>query len=98
MNERELLLLADQLQSGQLSKEKFIEKMKEAPFQDLGEIKLDHHRALRKGFAEIVYCPGKSDEQLLSIAQAVKDRTEAWLFSRVSGAQADLLKTVPAKA
>ena len=94
MNERELLLLADQLQSGQLSKEKFIEKMKEAPFQDLGEIKLDHHRALRKGFAEIVYCPGKSDEQLLTIAQAVKDRTEAWLFSRVSGAQADLLKTV----
>lgn len=66
------------------------------PFENLsgGEVKLDHHRVIRKGFSEIVYCPGKSDEQMSAIANAVKDTTENMLFSRISKSQHEIIASV----
>lgn len=96
MDERELSLLAEQLKSGDICTEAFVAKMKALPFENLasGEVKLDHHRALRKGFAEIVYCPGKSDSQIDAIAHAVKDTNENVLFSRVTKAQHDIVAAI----
>ena len=44
-----------------------IKKMKFMPFEDLGFAKLDHHRALRKGFPEVVFCQSKTKEQVVDI-------------------------------
>lgn len=91
MDRGEVLALALKVKKGELSPEDFVNKVNLEPFEDLGEVKLDHNRALRRGFAEIVYCPGKSDDQLLSIAKSLADRSGTFLFSRVTGNQVDLL-------
>lgn len=88
MDQKELLKLAQALRSGELRPDEFVEKMKDAPFLDLNnEIKLDRHRSLRKGMAEMIYCPGKSDEQLQQIARSVANDTAPHLFTRISAEQ-----------
>ena len=52
------------------------------PFQDLGFAKVDHHRELRTGFPEVIYCPGKTPEQVLAIATAMLDKTSRIMISR----------------
>jgi NCAIR mutase (PurE)-related protein len=86
MDERALLKFAEQLKAGEISPEDFVRKLKKYPFENVadGEVKLDNHRTLRKGFAEIVYCPGKSDSQIEGIAEALKNTEYNALFSRVS--------------
>ena len=50
--------------------------------EDTREVRLDTQRSARTGFSEIIYCPGKSDEQLINIAHSLKDTKENILFSR----------------
>lgn len=50
---------------------KELEKLRGLTFSDLGFAKIDHHRLLRRGFAEVIYAPGKTDRQLQAI---VKER------------------------
>jgi len=58
------------------------------------EIRLDIHRSSRTGFSEVIYCPGKSDEQLKDIAQTLKDAKENFLFSRATEEQYKLVASV----
>lgn len=96
MRENELTRIAEQLMSGELSKSAFVQIMKADPFKDLGEVKLDTHRTLRKGFPEIIYCPGKSIEQMTSIGEEAAGSNNAVLFSRISREQFELLiKIIP---
>ena len=87
MNDKDLLSLIEKLKDGNIDPSDFMSLVKKIPFKDLGDVKLDTHRAIRQGFAEIVYCPGKSDEQLERIAEALTDSNENVLFSRISEAQ-----------
>jgi len=73
-----------QLREGNLGEGEFLASVRNASFLDLGEVKIDTHRALRQGFSEIVYCPGKSPEQLCAIANALAGTGEQVLFSRAS--------------
>jgi NCAIR mutase (PurE)-related protein len=58
------------------------------------EVNLDAERSARTGFSEVVYCPGKSGEQLESIARALKDVRENVLFSRVTKAQYEVIASI----
>jgi NCAIR mutase (PurE)-related protein len=87
MDEREIRLLADKLKREEISLDSFVRSLKGLPFRDLGEVKLDTHRALRNGFPEIVYCPGKSPEQLLRIAETLAEHPGKALFSRMTQEQ-----------
>lgn len=91
MDERELRLLVDRLRQEEISVEAFLACLKSLPFRDLGEVKLDTHRALRNGFSEIIYCPGKSPDQLRRIASAVAEGPGPVLFSRMTEEQHRLL-------
>ena len=64
--------------------------MKEKP----NEVNLDARRSARTGFSEVIYCPGKSDEQLENIARALKDVKENVLFSRVTRPQHEVIVSV----
>lgn len=55
------------LRSGQASVPEALERLRSLGTDDLGFAKLDRHRALRTGFPEVVYCPGKSDAQVAQI-------------------------------
>jgi NCAIR mutase (PurE)-related protein len=64
--------------------------MKERP----NEVNLDAERSARTGFSEIIYCPGKSGEQLENIARALRDTKENVLFSRVTKSQYEVIASV----
>ncbi|MFH1539521.1 MAG: 1-(5-phosphoribosyl)-5-amino-4-imidazole-carboxylate carboxylase, partial [bacterium] len=64
--------LLKELRDGKVTVGEVMEELRDLPFEDLTHSKLDHHRALRKGFPEVVYCAGKTNEQLADIARALK--------------------------
>lgn len=69
--------------------------LKNLPYEDIGCAKLDYHRALRSGFGEVVYCPGKTQEQLAAIYKSFARRRENVMGTRASKEQAEqMLKYV----
>src|SRR5215470_20089769 len=71
MNQADLLKLLETVQSGKLSPGAAIERLKHLPFEDLGFAKVDHHRSLRQGFAEVVFAKGKTPRQVAEIVRAM---------------------------
>ena len=74
MNEKNLLQLLKSVRGGSLSSEEAVVRLKHLPFEDLGFAKVDHHRALRQGFAEVIFGKGKTPGQVAKIAQAMLRR------------------------
>lgn len=69
MNEETIRLLLQKVKHQELSIEEGIERLKILPFEDLGFAKVDYHRNLRQGFAEVIYCAGKTTDQIVAIAE-----------------------------
>ena len=65
MSQKKILHILQQVQNGTLSPEEAMLQLKMEPFQDLGYAKVDHHRELRQGTAEVIYGAGKTGEQIL---------------------------------
>lgn len=61
-----------------------IKKLKFLPFEDLGFAKLDHHRALRKGFPEVVFCQSKTKEQVASIVRKLASKNPDVIATRAT--------------
>ena len=59
-------ILAD-VKSHMLTIEEAVQRLRHWPFEDVGFAKIDHHRTLRCGFPEVIYCPGKTAEQVTGI-------------------------------
>jgi len=74
MNEPQLVQLMKAVRSGKLSSEAAVERLKHLPFEDLGFAKVDHHRALRQGFAEVIFGKGKTPGQIAEIAKSMLRR------------------------
>ncbi len=60
--------LLRQVQEGSVGWQHAFEQLKSLPFGDLHFAKVDHHRSLRRGFPEVIFCPGKTTEQVKKIA------------------------------
>src|SRR4051794_21592053 len=67
VDEVTLRRLLDDVQSGALSADDAVAQLRRLPFADLGFARVDHHRALRQGFPEAVYGPGKTPDQCAEI-------------------------------
>jgi hypothetical protein len=74
MTETDLLQLLDEVRSGALAPRKAMERLKLLPFEDLDFAKVDHHRTLRQGFAEVVFGKGKTAAQVAEIVKALLGR------------------------
>ena len=73
-----------------------LEQLPGDPFEDLGFARVDHDRATRQGFPEVVYGEGKTPEQVARIARAIVDRGHALLITRTNAAtHAAVAKVVP---
>ncbi len=90
------LLLA--FQSGQASLEEAMEQLRTMPFEDLGYAKIDHHRAVRQGFPEVVYCEGKTVEQVASIIEHLAERNPNVLGTRASRSMFEAVKAKVSEA
>jgi len=71
MNQTDLVKLLESVQTGELSPAKALERLKHLPFEDLGFAKIDHHRAIRQGFAEVVLGKGKTPQQVAGIVKSM---------------------------
>lgn len=69
-----------------LSPEEALKALRDFPYQDLDFAKIDHHREIRKGFPEIIYGLGKTDEQILRIAREIVKKGSSLLITKVEGA------------
>ena len=73
------------VRDGSVSVEDALLKLKTAPYEDLGFAKIDSHRAIRQGAAEVIYGAGKTPEQISAIARSMKERgQERILITRLS--------------
>lgn len=66
--------LLERLKDGSASVDDVMLRLRMQPFEDLGFAHVDHHRALRQGVCEVVYCAGKTPEQTRAITQAMLRR------------------------
>ena len=92
MEHTKLTELLHQVASGDISVEKAALELKTEPFEDLGFAKLDHHRKIRQGAAEVIYGAGKTPEQIRKITEAFRKKSDnAVLITRMSQEAADLV-------
>ena len=80
------------VQDGTMDIREAKEQLARAPFEDLGFAKLDTHRALRTGFAEVVYCQNKADDFLVEIFKRLLQTNGEVMGTRCSPQQYELLK------
>jgi hypothetical protein len=89
MDTRKLL---EKVQSGEVSVEEAEAYFRQAPFEELGYAKIDTHRKTRSGFAEVIFCSGKSDEHLLNIFGKLYEQDGEVFGTRASKEQYELIK------
>lgn len=84
--------ILEQVKSGEISVEDAEEFFRRQPFEELGYAKLDTHRKLRSGCAEVVFCSGKADEHLLRIYERLYAEEGEVLGTRATKEQAELVQ------
>jgi NCAIR mutase (PurE)-related protein len=94
MNEASLRALLDQVRSGQLAVDLAINELRELPFRDLGEAVLDSHRELRRGHPEVIYCAGKTVNQVRTIIAAMLEGDSDILATRATVDMAEAVLTL----
>jgi NCAIR mutase (PurE)-related protein len=91
------LIIADVAQ-GKMSIDKAIETLKSLPYEDLGFAKIDHHRHLRRGFPEVVFCEGKSSDQIVAIVNRMAEQECNVLATRISNEAFEAVHAVHKRA
>lgn len=86
--------LLEQVKNNEITITQAEEQLKTLPYEDLGYAKLDHHRALRSGFGEVVFCQGKSMEHLINIYQRFYEHDTNVLGTRATIEQYEKVKEV----
>ncbi|MEA4806729.1 nickel pincer cofactor biosynthesis protein LarB [Acetobacterium wieringae] len=82
------------VQNGELTIEEAELFFRRQPFEEMGYAKLDTHRKLRSGFAEVIFCSGKADAHLLSIFGKLYEEDGEVMGTRATRHQYELVKAV----
>ena len=84
MREDEILELFVRIKSGRVSEQEALKYLKNYPYEDVGCAKIDTQRALRNGAGEVIYGEGKTDDEILRIADAIGARGQNILITRTN--------------
>jgi hypothetical protein len=71
MDKQDILELLEAVRVGRASVAQGVERLRHLPYEDLGFAKIDHHRGLRQGFAEVIYAKGKTPAQVVAILRGM---------------------------
>lgn len=82
------------VKKGSLSMEEAERLLKRQPFEDLGYAKLDTHRKIRSGFAEVIFCSGKADDHLIRIVGKLYEEEGEVFGTRASEEQYEMLRKI----
>ena len=89
MDVKRLRELLAQVSVGAVSADDALDLLRTLPFEDLGFAKVDHHRALRTGFPEVIFGAGKTADQIVEIARRLKERAQNVLITRLGPTEAE---------
>lgn len=84
--------LLEKVRDGKISLTDALAAFQAPPVVDLGFAQVDSHRALRKGFAEVVYCAGKTSAQIVKIAAKILEQEDRLLLTRLTTDQAAVVR------
>jgi NCAIR mutase (PurE)-related protein len=88
MSPDDIRALLERVRLGEVSIAEALGRLAVLPFEDLGYARVDHHRALRTGFPEVVFGPGKTPEEIAGIVRSITDTGQTALVTRVDEAKA----------
>jgi len=91
MDEKDVTSLLESVRSGSMDIDTALGRLKTMPFVRSGDVSIDSHRSLRRGLPEVIFAPGKSDDQLIAAIGASVDTGDTCLVTRVSNDQASLI-------
>lgn len=84
MDSEDLKSLLCSIKSGSITVDEGVDKLKDLPFKDLGFAKIDNHREIRVGYPEVIYCAGKTVEQVKKIVEFMLETGNNILGTRAS--------------
>lgn len=90
--------LLRELQSGRLSLPAALARLQTLPYEDLGFASVDHHRSLRQGFPEVIFCEGKTRAQVVAIARGLLAKGGPLLATRATVDVAKALRKLNRRA
>ena len=91
MNTEQLKELLEQVKTNEITIDQAVEKLRHLPFENLGFACIDHHRQIRRGFPEVIYCPGKTTEQIIEIFSNLAEKGDNVLATRAEEGVFDAL-------
>jgi hypothetical protein len=91
MDRKHIAALLQQVRNGTLEIPEALDKLRNFPFEDLGFSRIDSHRALRRGFPEVIFCQGKTKDQIVAIAERMRQHGSDVLATRCSAETAEVL-------
>jgi len=92
MDEKQIEKLLTNVKDGSLDVEEAVQRLRHLPYEDIVFAKVDHHRTLRCGFPEVIYCPGKTAEQVAAIFQKLAETGQNIIATRADSSLCDDVK------
>lgn len=92
MKKDDIKNILDSVSSGTMSVDDALEQLKILPYKDLGHTKVDDHRDLRRGYPEVVFCEGKTAEQVQNIMEYMATRKVNILGTRANREKYEVVK------
>jgi NCAIR mutase (PurE)-related protein len=92
MDKETLAQLLEGIRRGKISPENALRRLRHFPFEDLGFAKVDHHRALRQGFPEVILGEGKGAAEIVAIARALRRQRSNVLITRLAPEKMEQVK------
>lgn len=77
--------ILEAVRAGTMAIDQAMDRLRRLPYEDLGFARLDHHRGLRTGVPEVVYCPGKTQEQVCRIVSRLYSEGDAPVLATRAG-------------
>lgn len=98
MSPTKLRQLLAKVRNGTLSIEAALKHLRTLPYEDLGFASLDHHRSLRQGFPEVIFCEGKTPAQIRLIARSLLNHHRPFLATRATREVATIIRRLDRRA
>jgi len=98
MNAKDLEKLLTEVKTGQTTVDAALEALRNFPYSDLGFARIDHHREIRTGYPEIIYCAGKTVEQVKEIFRVMSAMENNVIGTRANKEMFEAVKTVVPEA
>ncbi len=96
MDKQQLRQLLDGVRAGEVDTDQALERLRHMPFEDLGFAKVDHHRAIRQGFPEVILGQGKEPKDIAAIVRALRRHKNNILVTRLTPEKMARLKNAVA--